>query len=271
MDPRPPRAPGTLTPTKEGNPLTSVTPRPVTAYSDEHADVYDLIHTARSRDWAAEAEAIAALVADRHPDAASLLDVACGTGKHLESFGSRFRHVEGVELSDGMLRIARNRLSDVTVHHGDMRTFDLGRTYSAVTCLCFSVAYMATADELNRALRRMARHLEPGGVLVLEPWWFPEKFLEGFVAGAVAEEEGRVVSRLSHSVREGDRTRMTVRYTVADSARGISEFTSYEMLSLFAAAEYEAAFRGAGLTVEYLEGGPNGRGLFVGVSPRGAS
>ncbi|MER6154404.1 class I SAM-dependent methyltransferase [Streptomyces sp. NPDC001868] len=251
--------------------MTSATPRPVTAYSDEHAGVYDLIHAARSRDWAAEAEALAALVTARHPEADSLLDVACGTGKHLESFGRRFRHVEGVELSDGMRRIARERLPDTTVHHGDMRTFDLGRTYSAVTCLCFSAAYMANADELGQALTRMARHLEPGGVLVLEPWWFPEKFLDGFVSGAVAQEEGRVVSRLSHSVRDGNATRMTVRYTVADSATGISEFTSYEILSLFDSATYEAAFRGAGLTVEYLQGGPNGRGLFVGVSPRRAS
>ncbi|MFI2040067.1 class I SAM-dependent methyltransferase [Streptomyces bottropensis] len=251
--------------------MTSATPRPATAYSDEHAAVYDLIHTARSRNWAAEAEAITDLVTARHPRAASLLDVACGTGKHLESFARRFHHVEGVELSDGMIRIARQRLPRTTVHHGDMRTFDLGRTYSALTCLCFSAAYMTNTDELGRALRTMARHLEPGGVLVLEPWWFPEKFLDGFVAAAVAEEKGRAVSRLSHSVRDGNATRMTVRYTVADSARGISEFTTYEVLSLFGADEYRAAFRSAGLTVTYLEGGPNGRGLFVGVSPRGVS
>jgi SAM-dependent methyltransferase len=241
------------------------------AYSDEHADIYDLIHTSRGRDWAAEADDIAALVTARNPQADSLLDVACGTGKHLEAFRARFRHVAGVELSDGMRRIARRRLPGTTIHLGDMRTFELDRAYAAITCLCFSIAYMANADELGRAVRRMAHHLQPGGVLVLEPWWFPERFLDGFVSGAVAEEEGRVVSRLSHSVRDGDATSMTVRYTVAETTGGIREFGSREILSLFPRDAYETAFRAAGLAVEYLEGGPNGRGLFVGVRPREAS
>lgn len=238
------------------------------AYSDDHADIYDLIHSARGRDWAAEAEAISDLVTERHPEADSLLDVACGTGQHLDTFRRRFTRAAGVELSAGMRRIAQRRLPGTEVHLGDMRTFDLHGTYSAVTCLCFSVGYMAAVDELERAVDRMAHHVEPGGVVVLEPWWFPERFLEGFVTGAVAQEDGRVVSRLSHSVREGNATKLTVRYTVAESATGIREFTAHEILSLFTRDEYETAFTRAGLAVEYIEGGPNGRGLFVGVAPR---
>ncbi len=78
-------------------------------------------------------------------------------------------------------------------------------------------------------------------------WWFPEQFLDGFVTGSVAESDGLVVSRVSRSVREGRRSLMTVRYTVADRA-GLRAFTELETYSLFTHEEYTAAFTAAGST-----------------------
>ncbi|WP_306318238.1 MULTISPECIES: trans-aconitate 2-methyltransferase [unclassified Streptomyces] len=234
-----------------------------TAYSAEHAAIYDLIHAARGRNWAAEADDLAALVRERNPGARSLLDVACGTGAHLAALAPHFEETAGLELSSAMREIARRSAPDTVIHPGDMRDFDLGRTYDAVLCMCFSLGYMTSQAELDAAAGALVRHLAPGGVVVAEPWWFPEKFLDGFVSAALAEEPGRAVSRLSHSVRDGGLSRMTVRYTVADGD-GIHEFTEYETYSLFPHDAYTTAFRRAGAAVEFLEGGPNGRGLFVG-------
>ncbi|WP_371578378.1 class I SAM-dependent methyltransferase [Streptomyces sp. NBC_01314] len=232
------------------------------AYSTEHAEIYDRIHASRGRDWAAEADTLADLALRLRPGSLSLLDIACGTGEHLRRFAERFTTVAGVELSRGMCEIARRKQPGVPVHHGDMRAFDLGRRFDVVTCMCFSLAYMASTDELNQAVANMARHLDPGGVAIAEPWWFPERFLDGFVSGAVAQDERGVISRVSHSVRDGRRSRMTVRYTVAEVA-GIKDFTETEVHSLFTRDEYETAFLLAGLKAEFREGGPNGRGLFV--------
>ncbi|MEV0446176.1 class I SAM-dependent methyltransferase [Streptomyces spectabilis] len=236
---------------------------PSTEYSAEHAAIYDLIHAARGRNWAREADEMAALIRERNPAARSLLDVACGTGAHLAAFGGHFEDTAGLELSPAMREIARRSAPDATVHAGDMRDFQLGRTYDAVLCMCFSLGYMTSQDELDAAADALVRHLAPGGVLIAEPWWFPEKFLDGYVSAALAEERGRAVSRLSHTVRDGGISRMTVRYTVAD-ATGIRDFTEHETYSLFTHDAYTTAFRRAGVAVEFLAGGPNGRGLFVG-------
>lgn len=240
------------------------TQHPSTVYSTEHAEIYDFIHAARGRDWSAEADVITRLIRERSPEAGSLLDVACGTGAHLERFAEHFGTVAGVELSPEMRRTATNRVPAARVHEGDMRRFELGRTFDAVLCMCFSLGYMSTVEELRRSVAVLVRHLAPGGVLVAEPWWFPEQFIDGFISASLAQEEGRAISRLSHSVRDGSVSRMTVRYTVAETT-GIREFTEYETYSLFTREEYLDAFGQAGCEVEFLPDWPNGRGLFIAV------
>ncbi|GAA4092506.1 class I SAM-dependent methyltransferase [Actinomadura miaoliensis] len=239
-------------------------------YGPGHAEFYDLVFRDRGKDFAAEARALAGMVRDRAPAARSLLDVACGTGAHLETFREIFDDVAGVELADAMRRVAESRLPGVPLHAGDMRRFDLGRTFDAVVCVGNSVACMPTADDLRAAIARMAGHLAPGGVLVAEPWYFPADFIDGYVDGHQMKADGRVISRITRSVREGDRTRMEVRFTVADR-EGITDFTEVLHVTLFERHEYEAAFTKAGCSVEFVpalrlaNGRPNGPGLFVGV------
>ncbi|MEU8775804.1 class I SAM-dependent methyltransferase [Streptomyces sp. NPDC048606] len=234
-------------------------------YGKEFADIYVSFYEGTGKDYAAEAKEVRRLVTERFPDAASLLDVACGTGPHLRAFRDLFAHVEGVELADGMVEVAREKLPEVPVHQGDMRDFDLGRTFDVVTCMFSSIGHVDSVAGLEATLERFAAHLEPGGVIVIEPWWFPETFLDGHVAGATITDSGRAVARLSRTTRNGRETRVTVHFAVADPDTGIHHFTDDYPLRLFDRAEYEAAFRSAGCTVEYLaESGALGRGLFVG-------
>ncbi|MFH9138823.1 class I SAM-dependent methyltransferase [Streptomyces sp. NPDC017524] len=233
-------------------------------YGQELAEVYEIFYRSRGKDWPAEAAHVTELVRTRCPEADSLLDVACGTGAHLETFTTLFKHTEGVEIADPMRELARKRLPEVTVHPGDMRAFDLGRTFDAVVCMFCAIGYLGTVSDMRTAVRSMARHLRPGGVLVIEPWWFPENHAEGYVAGDLGRENGRTVARISHSTLQGRATRMEVRFLVGDRD-GIREFTETDVLTLFTKDEYLAAFTDAGCTAEFLPGDPTGRGLFVGV------
>ncbi|BCB88501.1 class I SAM-dependent methyltransferase [Phytohabitans suffuscus] len=239
-------------------------------YGAQHAALYDAAFHSRGKDYPGEAAAIVELVRQRRPEARTLLDVACGTGLHLRTFAAEFDEVEGVELSPAMLDIARRRLPGVPLRAGDMRTFDLGRTFDAVTCVSNAVAEVETREGLALALRRMAAHLAPGGVLVVEPWYFPENYLDGYVGGHVFRDGDRVVSRVTHSTRHGDTTRHTVAFMVATPA-GITQFTDVCVLGLFTREEYLDALADAGVKAELVpgfslaDGRPNGPGLFVGT------
>ena len=129
---------------------------------DRTAHLYDLLYS--FKDYDAESATLVELIRSRHADATSLLDVACGTGRHLELLRASFPDVAGVDIEPGLLEVARTRLPGVPFTNADMRTFDLGRTFDAVTCLFSSIGYLADLDELSTAVRRMAAHLAPGGV-----------------------------------------------------------------------------------------------------------
>ncbi|PVC77707.1 SAM-dependent methyltransferase [Streptomyces sp. CS081A] len=236
-----------------------------TVYGRNLAQVYDLVHRERGKDYRVEAEAVAAAARRHRPDASRLLDVACGTGGHLRHFAELFDHVEGLELSEPMADVARAALPGTTIHPGDMRDFRLGTGFSVITCMFGSIGYMESDTELRLALGTFARHLEPGGVVVVDPWWFDETFLDGHVSADVVTVDGVTVSRVSHSARRGRASHMDVHVVVAEPGAGASHFVDRHVISLFSREEYEAAFRAAGLRVEYLPGQPSGRGLFVGV------
>jgi dTDP-3-amino-3,4,6-trideoxy-alpha-D-glucopyranose N,N-dimethyltransferase len=233
-------------------------------YSAELADVYEEIYQSRGKDWTAECALIDQVVRAHNPHARSLLDVACGTGAHLAAFGQFFPQVEGVEVAEAMRERAMRRLPGVPIHAADMRDFDLGDKFDAVVCMFCSIAYVSGVEDMRAAVRCMSRHLAPGAPLVIEPWWFPEQFIEGYVAGDLSHAGGRTVARISHSTLEGRATRMEVHFMVGD-ASGVRRFVEIDHLTLFTREEYEAAYRDAGCSVEFRPGPPTGRGLFVGV------
>ena len=162
------------------------------------ADVYDVMNAARGKSYADEAATLLRLIRQRVADAGSLLDVACGTGLHLSHLRRDLR-VEGIEPHPRFRAIARDRLDGVPVHDGDMRTFDLGRSFDVVTCLFSAIGYMLTLDDLRAAIGQMAAHVSPGGLLVVEPWFHPEGWIDGLVMAESATTEDLAIARLSHS------------------------------------------------------------------------
>lgn len=235
-------------------------------YEGTFAELYDRFYRGRGKDYAAEAAHLSQLVRDRLPTASSLLDVACGTGAHLRHLAGHFDDVAGLELSAAMIELARPQLDGIPVWQGDMRDFSLDREFDTVTCMFSSIGHLRDPAELEQALMSFTRHLSPGGVVVVEPWWFPETFLDGYVAGDVVHDGDLTISRVSHSVRADGVTRMEIHWVVADAVNGPRHHVEHYEITLFERQQYERAFAAAGCAVQYLEGGPSGRGLFVGVS-----
>jgi ubiquinone/menaquinone biosynthesis C-methylase UbiE len=231
----------------------------------EMAPIYDLVYS--FKDYRKEAREIAAVVrkhSARPPR--TLLDVACGTGAHLEHLRKWFT-VEGLDIDRAMLRVARRRLPGVRLHRADFTQFDLGKQYDAVTCLFSAVGHATTVAQLDRAVAAMARHVRPGGVLVVEPWITPQRYRPGHAQVASADGAGLTVLRMSYSVRRGRRRlHLEFHYLIRDR-RGVRYLKESFEMGLFTDEEYRAAIRRAGLLLRARGKGPMGRGLYVAVRP----
>jgi SAM-dependent methyltransferase len=225
------------------------------------ADLYDALY-ARFKDYEAEAARLRELIAERVPEARTLLDVACGTGTHLAVLREHFE-VEGLDIDPKLLAIARERLPGVPLHEGDMTGFDVGRRFDAVVNLFSSIGYVGNEERLHASVAAMARHLEPGGLLVVEPFFAPEVWDVGRVSMLTVDEPERKVVRVALAGRRGDLSTIEFHYLVATSA-GIEHFNELHELALFTDAQYRDAFAAAGLRVDHDEAGLMGRGLYIG-------
>ena len=200
-------------------------------------------------DYTAGARRLTAQIRDVNPQARTLLDVGCGSGKYLENLQGTFQ-CEGLDLSDGFIEIARKRCPDVPIHKANMIDFDLGRRFDVITCLFLAIAYSGTLDNLERAVASMARHLNPGGVLLFEPWVYPENFWEQRLTSEYVEEPDRKIARMFVARREGRLSVYDIHYLVG-TADGIEHFIEREELGLFTHEEYMSAIAKAGLRAAY--------------------
>ncbi len=110
---------------------------------------------------------------------ARVLDVGCGTGRHSVELARRGFRVTGVDISEGMLAVARNRAAadtsagaSVEFIHADATNFALDKTFDAAICLCEGgFGLIGTSDDPyehdSGILRSIAAHLPAGAPFLL--------------------------------------------------------------------------------------------------------
>lgn len=246
-------------------------------FSDDTIRFYDAMYA--DKDYGAEASQVLDVVWRTCPSARTLLDVACGTGAHLSAFANAGMAVAGIDLMPGMVDAAVDRLrrsgsadGEVDVRVGDLRQFDFGRSFDVVTCLFSSIGYAGSVDGLRESIACMSRHVNPGGVVVVEPFYPPSMWLAGRIGHDVVELDDLTVVRLARSSREGDVAVIDFHHA-AGTPEQISSWDEHHELLLADAGTYCDAVAAAGLVPEFDPDGfsfrGGGRGLVVGRSASG--
>ena len=94
----------------------------------------------------------------------TLLHLGCGGGHNDYTFKKHFK-VTSLDISEGMLTLAKKLNREVNYQYGDMRTTRLEERFDTVIALD-SINYIKTEEDLQRTFITAYEHLKPGGVFL---------------------------------------------------------------------------------------------------------
>lgn len=139
----------------------------------DYADFYDVYYA--DKNYSAEADFVLELASQYTKEPKTLLDMGCGTGRHLAEFVRRNLKCDGFDLSESMLEQARQRLAgtQVGLSQANLTSFKNGKQYDLVVSMFAVMGYLTTNEDFLAGLRTAREHLRPGGIFIFDGWFGP--------------------------------------------------------------------------------------------------
>lgn len=99
-----------------------------------------------------------------------LLELGCGTGSMTRRLSNKGYDVIGIDSSEEMLAIARDKTEDSSILYlcQDMREFELYGTVAAVVSVCDSMNYILSEEDLIKTFRLVNNYLDPRGLFIFD-------------------------------------------------------------------------------------------------------
>ena len=197
-----------------------------------------------------------------------ILELGCGTGRVLLSLARQGYRITGIDASAAMLERARAKIAEenlterVNLVEQEMRELELGERFNLAFAALNSFAHLHTTDDQLATLARIRRHLNPGGLLVLD-MFNPDmgRLLDtrGQVALAkVVDEPGTGQRLMRFHTEEVDLGRQIIRTTYivdeVDAAGQVKRTLFPFSLRYLFRYELELLLRHAGFEIEAIYG-----------------
>jgi SAM-dependent methyltransferase len=198
----------------------------------ELAPYYDLFFS-HTKNYRAEANELRRLIARyKRSNGNALLDVGCGTGRHLRYLKGWYR-CTGTDLSKEMLDIAGRTVKGVRFRKADMMHLKMSERFDVITCLFSVIGYAKTYRNLDRAIRNFHDLLKPGGVLIIDGWFDRREWRSGSVHVMKVDAGRTKIVKVGFSTRKGQFSRAEEHWIIAEEKKGIRYSVDRQEMGLF--------------------------------------
>lgn len=199
----------------------------------------------------------------------ALLDAGCGTGGHLRYLVNDF-DCTGLDLHEGMLRLARRSVPEAAFIRASMTDFHLGKGFDVILCMYSAIGLVRTYRNLERTIRNFSKHLMCGGIIILENDSFSyPKSTSPYMNVLTAEAGDTKIAKAEYYRTKGDALIMREDYLVAERGRGIRHYVDLQYVGIFELKKTMQIMEYTGLEPKFLKGALHrGRGLLLGIKGR---
>lgn len=95
-------------------------------------------------------------------------DIGCGTGSVTAALAGEGCDMIGIDISEEMLAIAREKSPDSLFLCQDMQSFELYGTVGSIISVCDSVNYITEPSGLLQVFKLVNNYLDPGGLFIFD-------------------------------------------------------------------------------------------------------
>jgi SAM-dependent methyltransferase len=223
----------------------------------DYSKYYNLLY--KDKEYSKEVDYVSNLIRMFSPEAETILDLGCGTGRHDELFVKCGYSVCGIDISEKMLEEA-NKLSEndkLSFSRGDIRNVELNKKFDVVISLFHVISYQITNKDLKNTFETASKHLKNEGLFIFDCWYGPAVLSERpSVRVKRLEDENIKLLRIAEPVIYPNENLVDVNYEILieDKQRGNYEVLNetHTMRYLFK-PEIENFMENAGFRVEKCE------------------